>query len=45
MQKQLVEYNGRNYLLLHRYSSDYCEIQDTQYRYTILLVQYSELSF
>ncbi|MBM7652278.1 hypothetical protein [Neobacillus cucumis] len=42
---QLVKYNGKNYFLLHRYSSEYCEIQDTKNKFQILLVQYSELSF
>ncbi|MCM3724732.1 hypothetical protein M3226_03350 [Neobacillus cucumis] len=45
MQDQLVQYNGKNYVLLYRYSSDYCEIQDTKNRYQILLVEYSKLSF
>ncbi|MEH7118008.1 hypothetical protein V7128_11385 [Neobacillus vireti] len=45
MVNQLVQYNGKSYVLLYRYSSNYCEIQDTKNRYQILLVEYSELSF
>ncbi|WP_180960465.1 hypothetical protein [Neobacillus cucumis] len=45
MKDQLVKYNGKKYVLLHRYTSDYCEIQDMKNKYHILLVEYSELSF
>ncbi|WP_175596830.1 hypothetical protein [Bacillus sp. MRMR6] len=44
MQKTLVQYNDMNYFLLYRYSSDYCEIQDINSQYKILLVHSSEIS-
>ncbi len=40
-----VQYNGKDYHLIHRYTTDYCEIQDANYRFHYLLVHYSELCF
>lgn len=44
MKNQLVQHKGKEYILRYRYSSDYCEIQDTFYRYHIILVHYSEIT-
>ncbi|WP_175596828.1 hypothetical protein [Bacillus sp. MRMR6] len=44
MQKPLVRYNEMNYFLLYRYSSDYCEIQDVNSQFKILLVHSSDVS-
>lgn len=44
MKKQVL-YQGKNFILLHQYSSDFCEIQEEHSRYNIILVHVSELTF
>lgn len=43
MKNKIVLYQGKKYRVLFHYSSDYCEIQEENFKYNIELVHQSEL--
>jgi hypothetical protein len=44
LEKKVALYQGKRYILLHQYSSDYCEIKEEGSKFNILLVHISELT-
>ncbi|GHI00404.1 hypothetical protein [Neobacillus kokaensis] len=44
MKNKIVLYQGKKYKVLYHYSSDYCEIQEENFRFNIQLVHKSELT-
>lgn len=39
-----IFFQGKEYVIVHRYSSDYCEIQEVNNPFNIVLVHISEIT-
>lgn len=45
MENKIVIYQGKRYILLQQYTSDFCEIQDEIFNHNIILIHISDLTF